>query len=326
VSRIKFDVTVPIFAGAVPNRRYLDYPRALELVKTCENLGYDSLWVADHLTMGEYHNIWEGWTILSSLVNVTKLRMGTAMLNVVHRNPALLAKMAATFDVISGGRLHFGIGAGWHRSEVKQYDLPWSDSPSERIEMLEEAITIAKLMWTQSEPSFQGKHYKIEHAYCMPKPKQKPHPPIWIGGGGEKLLLRAVARHADGWDIPSTPTETYAHKVELLRRYCKEEGTSFEHIERSIDTNIVVSNDPGVGKIVAEWYDWLRRLQSEIGALKPPLNVEDVFIFGNMQKCVTRIEEYVKAGVQRFKFYFFDYPDLYSAKRIGKEIIPSFNR
>ncbi len=325
MARIKFDVTIPIFAGAVPNRSYLDYPKVLELARTSESLGYDTLWVADHLTMGEQYRIWECWTILSSLVNVTNQKIGTAMLNVVHRNPALLAKMAATLDVISNGRLHFGIGAGWRRTEVSEYNLPWADSGKVRLDMLDEALTIAKLMWTQDSPSFQGKYYQIDHAYCEPKPKQKPHPPIWIGGGGEKLLLRVVAKHADGWDIPSTPVETYAHKVEVLRQFCKDLGTDFDHIERSIDTNIVVSEDPATGRRVAEWYDWLRDVQSEIGALKPPLKVEDVFIFGNMQTSAGRIEQYIKAGVQRFKFYFFDYPDLYSLERIGKEIIPSFN-
>jgi alkanesulfonate monooxygenase SsuD/methylene tetrahydromethanopterin reductase-like flavin-dependent oxidoreductase (luciferase family) len=324
--KIKFDITIPIFAGAVPNRSYLEYSKIKELCKVGEEFGYDTLWVADHLTMGEDHRIWECWTILSSLVNVTNLRLGTAMLNVVHRNPALLAKMAATFDLITEGRLNFGLGAGWRESEVREYGIPWSKSPKERVEMLEEALTIAKLMWTKDAPSFHGKHFSIEHAWCEPKPIQKPHPPIWIGGGGEKLLLKLVARHADGWDIPATTTQVYAHKAKLLEQYCREEQRDFARIERSIDTNIIISDDPDIGRKVAEWYDWLRHVQSEIGSLKPPLNVEDVFIFGSVEKCVRRIEEYVNAGVERFKFYFFDYPDLYSAKRIGKEVIPSFSR
>lgn len=323
--RIKFDVTVPIFAGAVPNRSFLDYGKIVELVKLCEDLDYNTLWVADHLTMGENHRIWEGWTIFASLVNTTsRIRMGTAMLNVLHRNPALLAKMAATFDVISGGRLDFGVGAGWHETELKEYNLPWFDRPQERIQFLRETIEIAKKMWTEDRPTYSGRFFQIRDAYCEPKPIQKPHPPIWIGGGGEKLLLRLVAQLADGWDIPATSPESYSHKVEVLRNHCKEVGTNFDHIERSIDTNIIISQDPAMVNKVREWYNWLRGLQSEVASLKPAINVENLFIIGSVSQCTKRIEEYAKAGVQRFKFYFFDYPSLESATIIGKEIIPCF--
>ncbi len=321
---VKFDVTVPIFAGAVPERSYLEYPRVLELVKRCEKRGYASLWVADHLTMGENHRIWEGWTILSSLVNVTNMRIGMAMICALHRSPALLAKMAATLDVISGGRLDFGIGTGWHKTELREYGLPWFDPPKERVDFLEETIQIVKNMWAQENPTFSGKYFSIKNAFCNPKPVQKPWPPIWIGGGGEKRLLKLVAEYADGWDIPACTPDIYSHKVEVIRDYCRQLGTDFEHIERSIDTNIVVSTDPSMVKRVAEWYDWLRDLQSEVASLKPPVDVEKLFIIGSVSQCVKRMEEYVESGVQRFKFYFFDYPKLDSAEIIGKDIIPSF--
>ena len=325
MSHIKFDVTVPIFAGAVPERSYLVYPMVLQLIKEAESLGYDSLWVADHLTMGEENRIWEGWTIASSLVNATNMRIGTAMLSALHRNPALTAKMGATLDVISNGRLNFGLGTGWHKTELGHYGLPWYEDPRERVEVLEETIQIVKKMWTERRPTFTGRHFTIRDAYCEPKPVQKPHPPIWIGGGGEKLLLKLVARHEDGWDIPACTPDVYAHKDEVIRKHCKDIGTDFDHIDRSIDTNIAVTDDSAVEKRVAEWYDWLRDLQSEVAGLKPAVNVKDLFILGNTAECTRRIEEYVKSGVKRFKFYFFDYPRLDSLRVVGKEIIPSFS-
>lgn len=322
--RVRFDVTVPIFAGAVPQRDYLDYPMVLQLVKEAEKSGYDTLWVADHLTMGEENRIWEGWTVASSLANVTGMRIGTAMLSALHRNPALTAKMGATLDVISNGRLSFGLGTGWHKTELGHYGLPWYENPRERVEVLEETVQIVKKMWTERNPSFEGRHFAIADAFCEPKPVQKPHPPIWIGGGGEKYLLKLVARHADGWDIPACTPEVYAHKVEVIRRHCKDVGSDFDHIDRSIDTNIIVSDDPGAEKRISEWYDWLRGLQSEVASLKPAVNVKELFIVGSASECAKRIEEYVESGVRRFKFYFFDYPKMDSLRTIGDEIIPSF--
>ncbi len=142
------------------------------------------------------------------------LQFGSSVLCQGYRNPALLAKTVANIQLLTGGRFLFGIGAGWLEEEYRAYGFPYPKA-SVRIAQLEEAIQVVRLLWTQSPASFQGSYYTIEDAYCEPRPD--PIPPLMIGGGGEKLTLRLVARHADWWNIPEGSAENYAHKLDVLR-------------------------------------------------------------------------------------------------------------
>jgi F420-dependent oxidoreductase-like protein len=178
----------------------------------------------------------EGWTILSALAAVTKrIRLATLVSSVHYRNPALLAKIAAGVDQISGGRLTFGIGAGWFEAEYKQYGWAFPPKPATRIAQMEEAIKMIVAMWTQKRTTFHGKWFHADDAILEPKPLQKPHPPLMIGGGGEQLTLRAVARHADACNVGGTP-EQVRHKFEVLRRHCEAEKRNYDEIER---TNVI---------------------------------------------------------------------------------------
>lgn len=158
-----------------------------------ERLGYHSIWTYDHM-IGMYENPgdnrFECWTTLSALAGATKhIRLGQLVLYNPFRHPPLLAKQSATLDAISGGRLELGLGAGWHKPEFEAYGYPL-EGPTVRIRRLDEAALIIKKMWKEESPNFSGRHYEIKRAYCAPKPVQKPHPPLMIGGGGERLLLR----------------------------------------------------------------------------------------------------------------------------------------
>ncbi len=164
-------------------------------VQEAEKLGYESVWLADHL-MGD-RPVLESWTALSALSSLTtRIRLGTMVLCNSFRNPALLAKMAATLDNVSHGRLELGIGAGWKEDEYVGYgyDFP---NPVTRVRQLKDALIILDRMWSKSPASYQGKHFRINQAYCEPKPVQKPRIPITVGGTGEQLMLKLVARHAD---------------------------------------------------------------------------------------------------------------------------------
>ena len=155
-----------------------------------------------------------------------------------YRNPGLLAKITATVDVISGGRLDWGIGAGWYENEYRSYgyDFP---KPSDRLHMLEEAVQIVTSMWTQPETTFRGAHYEIVRAQCDPKPLQQPRPPVWIGGGGEQVTLRIVAKHADysnfGGDL-----EQWAHKRDVLRRHCEAVGRDPDEIRMTWSPEVFI--------------------------------------------------------------------------------------
>ncbi len=200
-----------------------------------EALGYDSGWVYDHFlgapdTTSPFA---EGWTLLTALLAATtRLRGGTLVLGNTYRHPAVLAKMAATLDVVSGGRLELGLGAGWYEAEYTALGFPF-ERPAVRIGALEEAVRIIAGLWADDRMTFEGRHYRLEGAPCNPAPVQRPRPPIWIGGRGEQLTLRVVAALADGWNVPLLSIEEYRHKLEVLARHCAAAGRDPATIRKS---------------------------------------------------------------------------------------------
>ena len=185
----------------------------------------------------------EGWTVLSALAAVTsRLRLATLVSSVSYRNPAHLAKMAATVDVISRGRLTFGIGGGWNVQEYQQYGWAFPEKPAVRIGQMEEAIRIALAMWQEPRATFHGRYFHIDEAILEPKPVQKPHPPIMIGGSGEQLTLRAVARMGDACNLFGPP-DMVAHKLAVLRQHCENEGRKYDEIEKTNLTSMLLARD-----------------------------------------------------------------------------------
>ncbi len=185
----------------------------------------------------------EGWTILSALAAVTeRIRLATLVSSVHYRNPAHLAKIAAGVDQISRGRLTFGIGAGWFEAEYKQYGWEFPPKPATRIAQMEEAVRLILAMWTEPRTTFHGKWFHAEDAILEPKPVQKPHPPLMIGGGGEQLTLRAVARYANACNVGGTPDQV-RHKYEVLRRHCEAQKRDYDEIERTNVIGFVLARD-----------------------------------------------------------------------------------
>lgn len=202
-------------------------------------------WLFDHfmpINRGVGGPCLEGWSLLSALAALThRLRLGVMVTSNTYRHPAVLANMAATVDIISGGRLEFGIGAGWNETEHHAYGIPLYTT-GERIRRMGEACEIIKLMWTETAPSFEGRYYQIKDAYCEPKPKQKPYPPFVIGGSGEKLTLRIVAQHAAVWNSLSDSIEEFQQKSAILDNHCVEIGRDPQTIQRSIHVRIHPEN------------------------------------------------------------------------------------
>jgi F420-dependent oxidoreductase-like protein len=185
---------------------------------------------------------YEGWSLVSAFAALTRrMRVGLMVTGNTYRHPAILANIGATVDTISGGRLDFGIGAGWNETEHSAYGIPLY-KPGERIQRLGEACEIIKRMWTETAPSFEGRYYQIKDAYCEPKPIQKPIPPFVIGGSGEKLTLRVVARYADVWNCVDTDLENFKHKSAILDEHCAAIGRDPRTIQRSIQP-VVNPND-----------------------------------------------------------------------------------
>jgi F420-dependent oxidoreductase-like protein len=218
-----------------------------------EENGFDWFSVMDHMIQIPVHGepeepFMEGWTLLSALAAVTdRIRLSTLVTSTSYRNPALLAKMIANVDLISHGRITLGIGAGWYEAEYKQYGFEYAEKPAERIYRLEDAIKLIKTMWTEERTTYHGKYFHVENAILEPKPNQKPHPPILIGGAGEQLTLRTVARMGDASNFIGTP-EVVKHKYEVLKQHCDNEGRDYNEIERTVLSNILIAKDEALLK------------------------------------------------------------------------------
>jgi F420-dependent oxidoreductase-like protein len=304
LKKLKFGVFLPFYAYRAEDIKpsaHFDFVRDIAL--ECERLGYHSVWLDDHL-MFRRSSILECWTTLSALSAVTKrIRLGTMVTCNAFRNPALLAKMAATVDVISNGRLEFAIGAGVQESEHTAYGMPFPKSRV-RIDRLREAVEIIKKMWTEEKASYKGKHYSIDRAVCEPKPLQKPHPPITIAGGGEKLTMRVTAQHADRFDWGYLPSiALYEHKLEVLRQHCSAVGRDFEEIEKSCWLG-------GQVFIASDRKELARKLLE-----RKPKNVslkdfEKLCLAGTPDECMRTTQGYVGLGVTFFMLFFGDLPSM----------------
>jgi F420-dependent oxidoreductase-like protein len=194
-------------------------------------------WLFDHFTsLGPDPTgpCLEGWTLLAALAARTeRIRVGVMVTGNTYRHPAVLANMGATVDVISNGRLDFGIGAGWNELEHESYGIPLYPA-GERIHRLGEACEVVRRLWTEERANFDGKYYQLKDAMCNPKPVQRPYPPIVIGGGGEQLTLRVVAQYADVWNFVGGGLEAFVHKSAVLDGHCAAVGRDPAAIRRSI--------------------------------------------------------------------------------------------
>jgi F420-dependent oxidoreductase-like protein len=207
---------------------------------------YDAGWTFDHLDpifSDRDGAVFEGWTMLAALSGIVqRIRLGVMVTGNTYRHPAVLANMAATLDVISGGRLEIGLGTGWVEAEHTAYGIPlppWK----ERFDRLEETCEILHLLFTEDHADFDGSFYRLEGAKALPKPIQKPHPPIVIGGTGEKRTLRIAALWADQWNLPGGDPDMLRHKVEVLYGHCADVGRDPTEIE--VSTKIKADGDPG---------------------------------------------------------------------------------
>ena len=207
-----------------------------------EAAGYESAWVYDHfhtVPVPTQEATLEAWSVMAGLAAATdRIRLGQMCTCNSYRPPAYMAKVASTIDVMSGGRLEFSIGAGWYEHEYLAYGYPYP-SGGTRIAQLGEAVQIIKKMWLEDEATFEGEHFSIAGAINRPKPLQKPHPPLWIAGGGEKKTLRVVAEHADYSNFGAEP-EVFAHKSSVLQGHCEAIGRDFSEIGRTAIHHVVL--------------------------------------------------------------------------------------
>lgn len=317
----------------VPQGWRLDLPKDIpateqwkimvNVAQKAEELGFDSIWVFDHFhTVPQPlkgRSVFEAWTTLTALATLTKkVRLGTLVTCILYRYPTVLAKIVANVDVISNGRVEFGAGACWYEHEFKGYGIPFP-KPADRIRMLDEALQIIKMMWTQDEVYFRGKYFKIEGALNDPKPVQKPHPPILIGGAGEKLTLRVVAKHANKYHVWGDP-EYYKRKLDVLKKHCEKVGRKFDEIIKVHDGIVIMGKDESEIKKKIKESEFLTLGKATYEGLKKTQYI------GTPEEIVERVSKYVEIGVTEFIFYF---PDAYKIKPIeefAEKVLPELRK
>ena len=266
---------------------------------------FDSLWLPDHVQYGS-NRVAEGWTLLPwALARYPDKLCGHEVLSNSFRNPAHLAKMVATAQALSGGRVILGIGAGWNAEEYQSYGWPYPATRT-RIAQLAEAIELIRAMWTQAPASYRGEHYQIADAYCEPRPA--PVPPIMIGGHGETYLLRVVARHADWWNYPFREPALYTHKQEVLKRHCRDVGRDYDTIRQVVR----------VGILIAETERDVERLKGAPG-VRP---MSDIRLAGTPEQVTDALRRIIGQGAHRLTVNFADAPRPDGTLLFAKAVLP----
>ena len=298
--------------GAIMPQQHTEWSELLDVARLIDDFGFDSLWVIDHqlpaASAAMAGSQFDAWTVLAALATVTdRTTLGTLVTCNNFRNPALLAKIVTTVDHISGGRAALGIGAGWYETEHVAFGWPFP-SARERLDRLEEAVQVVRKVWTEERPTFAGHHYTLDFdastangslpeagadAAIGPRPIQRPHPPIIVGGSGERRTLRIVAEHADGWNVSGTPAFV-AQRSEVLARHCDEVGRDPSTIARSAYAQVIIDDS-------RERVDKLVHRRAELTGATVD-EVRERVLAGSPDEILQQLEAYANVGIEHFMF------------------------
>ena len=317
--RIEFGAFVPqgwkMELASIPDPQ-AKWAKTVETAALAEDLGYDSIWAYDHfhnVPVPAHETVFECWTTLAAISQrTTRIRLGQMVGCAPYRNPGLLAKITANIDVMSGGRLDWGIGAGWYQHEFEGYGYEFL-AAKDRIAVLRETVEIVKSMWTQPDTAYEGRFFRFNGAQCDPKPVQQPHPPIWIGGGGEQLTLRVVARHADRSNFGGKPHE-FAHKCEVLKGHCKAVGRDYDEIAKTWSPEVCIRESEA--ELVA---GGTRSFWGE-----PFESWQQGNLVGTPEQVAEKVQAYVDLGCTGFVPWCSDYPETESLRLFAEQVMPNF--
>jgi F420-dependent oxidoreductase-like protein len=296
------------------------YEAMTRVAQAAEAAGYDSIWVYDHFHTTPQPTIettFECWTITAALARDTqRVKIGQMVTCNGYRNPALLAKIASTIDVLSHGRLLCGLGAGWYEHEWRAYGYGFPDVP-ERMRAFREACEIVVRMWTEERPVFSGKHYAIDGPINEPKGVQKPHIPLWLGGGGEQVTLKLVAKWAQACNVGAGNPDVIRQKLAVLRGHCEDLGRNYDEIVKSTNFNVVLLEDGADPEAATE------KIRATYGWTLEQARQQAVV--GTADEIAGRIQAAIDAGANYIITYFprvaYDHAVM---QRFAREIMPRF--
>ncbi len=311
---VKFGLDLTIWPWQCKN-----FDELIGIACLAEKFGLDSLWFSDHLM---YTTPNEGslevFTTLAAVAAKTQnIIVGTKVACVPFRHPGIIAKIGTTLDIISGGRFILGVGAGWYRTEFEAFGFPFEN----RVGQLRESVEILKMLWTQPVVDYEGKFYRVSKATCLPKPLQKPHPPVWIGSSGPRML-RLTAELGDGWVIPNQSPEDYRHKWDMIKTYAKRVGRRSDEIEAAYYAYSSIASSSEIAWKHAEEHILPER-RRVLGPTLSLKDLEEICIIGSPDEWMDMIDKYITAGAEHLimKIVPLDQDNL---KLYAEKVIPYF--
>jgi F420-dependent oxidoreductase-like protein len=310
----------PIRFGIQTGQQNIAWADMLDVWRKADAWGYDSLWNYDHfypIFVDPEGPCFEGWATLAALAQATsRARIGTLVNGNTYRHPCVTAKMAATLDHVSAGRLNLGIGAGWFEREHRDFGIDFKTVRA-RLDALDEACRIIRGMFTQERTTLHGRHYRVTDALGLPKPVQRPYPPIMIGGTGEKVLLRIVAEHADMWNA-STSADRMRHLVGVIARHAERVGRDPAAIEKTVLLPLCYRAAPEREQFVCQILASMRETT--------PADARLQGMIGSKDECLATVERYRDAGVTHFIFMLFAPFVLDEVQAFAEEVVPAARR
>ncbi len=340
MSATKFGYCLPIFANPsaglfrTPAYEQLDSRKTLQLGVLAEELGFDSLWVADHLMLGKDEAIMEGWTTVSALAGATsKAQLGVIHQSNYFRTPGMSAKMIATIDQLSGGRFIIFFDFGRQQREHLSYGLPYPEDVNQRAQEAVHGIELIRDLWSATEPLTATRGpFSVANAVCNPGPVQQPHPPIWFGEM-EPDLIAALARFGNGWNTVPVNLAELDRRLDVIRDACRVENREFSEIEISVELQVLIAEDgdvrPQLKQMLAlvpdqSQIDPQLRAFADGSADTPPASFSDMTVYGSPESVATQLNAYVDHGADHFLLWFLGAPDSTDMDVFARRVIPAF--
>ncbi len=341
---VKFGFCVPIFANPgmaffrTPCYERLDWDSLKESVLLCERLGYDSLFVADHVFLGRKGEIWECLALMSAFAALTE-KMEIAPIHLCNnfRSPSITAKALATIDHISKGRLILFYDYGWRKAEFDAYGIEFGADDAERIERMGEGLTIIKEMLSLGTSNFSGQHYIVDNAICTPKPASLP--PVWMGEVSHPAMVKLIVEHADVFNSMPCSVQGFEQKLNTLREECAVQGRDFSSLGFSLETQVLVrESDAEIDEIFASFpglkekndshdqdiLDQLKATNPALGSYDGKEDFEGEFMIGTPEAIRGKLERFVELGVDHFMLWFMDSPETRGIRLFADQVAPHF--